>query len=171
MQIIDEIKCIKCSIDVELGKFYAKLNKITPYINELKKNDRISAQWHKLTTARLGSISNKFDRIESKFQLQDYGMEDLSIRNINDQLKILKNNVLEIVNNKSIFATHLARSDNERQKLKDEIIAHVENIHKNYEPTSHIPRYSTASAEENLSAKAIFTPFIEENEISAKDIL
>ncbi|MBW0463682.1 hypothetical protein O181_003397 [Austropuccinia psidii MF-1] len=40
-QIIDEIQFSKSSINVELGKFYAKLNKITSDINELKKNDRI----------------------------------------------------------------------------------------------------------------------------------
>ncbi|MBW0562029.1 hypothetical protein O181_101744 [Austropuccinia psidii MF-1] len=37
MQIIQEIQFVKSSIDVELGKFDAKLNKITSDISELKK--------------------------------------------------------------------------------------------------------------------------------------
>ncbi|MBW0574654.1 hypothetical protein O181_114369 [Austropuccinia psidii MF-1] len=97
-------------------------------------------------------------------------MEDLSITKINDQLKIIKNNVLEIVDNTNPFATHLARSDSERQKLKDEIIAHVEHIHKNYEPNSHNPRDSTPLTEEKDSVKGSLTPFLGENSKSAKDI-
>ncbi|MBW0465361.1 hypothetical protein O181_005076 [Austropuccinia psidii MF-1] len=98
-------------------------------------------------------------------------MEDLSIENINDKLRILKNHVLEIVNITNLFATHLARGDKERQKLKDEIIAHVEEICKNYEPSSHAPRHSTPFTEEKRSVKASLTPFfLGENVISAKDI-
>ncbi|MBW0552269.1 hypothetical protein O181_091984, partial [Austropuccinia psidii MF-1] len=66
------------------------------------------------------------------------------------------------------FATHLAQSDSERQKLKNEIIANVEQIHKNYEP--HIPRHSTPFTEEKISVKGSLTPFLGENFIYAKDI-
>ncbi|MBW0519870.1 hypothetical protein O181_059585 [Austropuccinia psidii MF-1] len=70
MQIIDEIQFVKSSIDVKLGKFDAKLNKIASDINDLKKNDKISAVWHKLTTTKLYLISNAHDRIESRCQVQ-----------------------------------------------------------------------------------------------------
>ncbi|MBW0505338.1 hypothetical protein O181_045053 [Austropuccinia psidii MF-1] len=95
-------------------------------------------------------------------------MEDLSILNINDQLRILKDHVLEIISNTNQFATNLARSDSERQKLKNEIIANVEQIHKNYEP--HIPRHSTPLNEEKHSVKGSWTPFLGENPIWEKDI-
>ncbi|MBW0571626.1 hypothetical protein O181_111341 [Austropuccinia psidii MF-1] len=95
-------------------------------------------------------------------------MEDLSIFKMNDQLKILKDHVLEIVENTNQFATHLAKSDSERQKLKNEIIANVEQIHKNYVP--HMPRHSTPLTEEKLSVKGSLIPFLGENVISAKDI-
>ncbi|MBW0564671.1 hypothetical protein O181_104386 [Austropuccinia psidii MF-1] len=159
MQIIQEKKYLKTSIDVELCKFDAKLKKITLDIDDFKKNDRASAEWHKLTTARLESISNKCDRIESKSQVQDDGMADLSIANINDQLKILKNDVLEIFNNTNLFSTNLARSDSERKKLKNYIIAHVDQIHKNYEPNLPMARHYTPLNKENLSVKEILTPF------------
>ncbi|MBW0484579.1 hypothetical protein O181_024294 [Austropuccinia psidii MF-1] len=95
-------------------------------------------------------------------------MQDLSILNINDQLRILKDHVLEITKNTNQFATHLAKSDNERQKLKNEIIANVKQIHKNYEP--HIPRNSKPLNEEKLSFKGSFIPFLGETPICAKDI-
>ncbi|MBW0554038.1 hypothetical protein O181_093753 [Austropuccinia psidii MF-1] len=95
-------------------------------------------------------------------------MEDLSIFKMNDQLKILKDHVLEIVENINQFATHLAKSDSERQKLKNKIIENVEQIHKNYVP--HIPRHSTPLNQEKRSVKGSLTPFLEENVISAKDI-
>ncbi|MBW0499115.1 hypothetical protein O181_038830 [Austropuccinia psidii MF-1] len=95
-------------------------------------------------------------------------MEDLSILNINYQLRILKDHVLEIIKNTNQFATHLAKSDSERQKLKNETIANVEQIHKNYEP--HIPRHSTPLTEEKHSVKGSLTPFLGENPICAKDI-
>ncbi|MBW0527066.1 hypothetical protein O181_066781 [Austropuccinia psidii MF-1] len=95
-------------------------------------------------------------------------MEDISIVNINDQLRILKDHVLEITKNTNQFATHLAKSDSERQKLKDEIIENVEQINKNYEP--HIPRHSTPLNEEKISVKESSTPFLGENVISPKDI-
>ncbi|MBW0502095.1 hypothetical protein O181_041810 [Austropuccinia psidii MF-1] len=97
-------------------------------------------------------------------------MEDLSNTNINDQLRIFKNHVLTVVDNTNQSAIHLARSDSERQKLKDEILAHVEKIHNNYEQSSHMPRHSTPFTEEKLSVKGSLTPFLGENVISAKDI-
>ncbi|MBW0491946.1 hypothetical protein O181_031661 [Austropuccinia psidii MF-1] len=95
-------------------------------------------------------------------------MEDLSILKINDKLRILKDQALQIISNTNQFATHLAKSDSERQKLKNEIIANVEQMHKNYEP--HMPRHSTPFTEENLSVKGSLTPFLGENRICAKDI-
>ncbi|MBW0576857.1 hypothetical protein O181_116572 [Austropuccinia psidii MF-1] len=95
-------------------------------------------------------------------------MEDLSILNITDQLRILRDHVLEIINNTNQFATHLAKSDSERQKLNNEIIANVEQIHKNYEP--HIPRNYTPLTEERLSVKGSLTPFLGKNPICEKDI-
>ncbi|MBW0517551.1 hypothetical protein O181_057266 [Austropuccinia psidii MF-1] len=96
-------------------------------------------------------------------------MEDLSILNINDKLRILKDHVLEIINNTNEFATHLAKSDSERQKLKNEIIENVGQIHTNNEP--HMPRHSTPLTEEKRSVKGSLTPFLGENPICAKDIL
>ncbi|MBW0515934.1 hypothetical protein O181_055649 [Austropuccinia psidii MF-1] len=78
-------------------------------------------------------------------------MEDLSILNINDKLRIIQDDVLEIINNTNQFATHMEKSDSERQKLKNEIISNVEQINKNYE--QHIPRHSTPFNEERLSVK------------------
>ncbi|MBW0564662.1 hypothetical protein O181_104377 [Austropuccinia psidii MF-1] len=95
-------------------------------------------------------------------------MEDLSIFNINDQLKISKDHILEIADNTNQFATHLPKSDSERQKLKNEIIANVEQIHNNYEP--HMPRYSTPLTEEKLSVKGSLTQLLGANVISARDI-
>ncbi|MBW0538125.1 hypothetical protein O181_077840 [Austropuccinia psidii MF-1] len=95
-------------------------------------------------------------------------MEDLFILNINDKLRILKDQVLEKTKNTNQFATHLAKSDSERQKLKNEIIANVEQMHKNYEP--HMPRHSTPLTEEKRSVKGSLTPFLGENVISEKDI-
>ncbi|MBW0555550.1 hypothetical protein O181_095265 [Austropuccinia psidii MF-1] len=79
-----------------------------------------------------------------------------------------QSHVLEIIKNTNQFATHLAKSESERQKLKNEIIANVDQIHKNYEP--HVPRHSTPLTEEKISVKGILTPFLGENVISAKDI-
>ncbi|MBW0590184.1 hypothetical protein O181_129899 [Austropuccinia psidii MF-1] len=95
-------------------------------------------------------------------------MEDLSILNITDQLRILKDHVSERTKNTNQLATHLAKSHSERQKLKNEIIANVELIHKNYEP--HMPRHSTPLTEEKRSVKGSLTPFLGENVISEKDI-
>ncbi|MBW0574786.1 hypothetical protein O181_114501 [Austropuccinia psidii MF-1] len=168
MQIIDEIHFVQSNIDVKIGKLDAKLTKITLDINYLKKNDKQSAEMHKSVITTLELLTNTCDRIESKYQVQNYGMEDLSILNINDQLKIMKDHVLEIAKNTNQFATHLAKSDSERQKLKNEIIPNVEQIHNNYEP--HMPRHSTPLTEEQLSVKESLTPFLGENVISAKDI-
>ncbi|MBW0520765.1 hypothetical protein O181_060480 [Austropuccinia psidii MF-1] len=95
-------------------------------------------------------------------------MEDLSILNIHDQLRTIRDHVLEIIDNTNWFATHLARSDSEKQKLKNKIIANVEQIHKNSEP--HIPRHSTPLIEEKPSVKGSLIPFLGEIPICAKDI-
>ncbi|MBW0510145.1 hypothetical protein O181_049860 [Austropuccinia psidii MF-1] len=95
-------------------------------------------------------------------------MDDLYIVNINDQLRILKNHFLEIIKNTNQFSTHLASSDSESQKLKNEIIAIVEKVHKNYEP--NLPRNSTPLTEAKRYAKGSLTPFLGENPICAKDI-
>ncbi|MBW0555570.1 hypothetical protein O181_095285 [Austropuccinia psidii MF-1] len=163
-----EIKFVKYSIDVELCKFDAKLNKITSDISELKRNDKNYTEWYKLTNVKLYSITSTCDRIESKCKSQNDEMEDLSILNINDQLRILKDHVFEIIDNTNQFATHLEKSDSERQKLKNEISAIVEKINKNSEP--HIPSYSTPLTEEKLSVKGSLTPFLGENTICAKNI-
>ncbi|MBW0582509.1 hypothetical protein O181_122224 [Austropuccinia psidii MF-1] len=168
MKIIDEIHFLKSSIDVELGKFDAKLNKIILEMSELKRKDKKYTEWYQLTNVRLDSITNTCDRIESKCQVQNDEMEDLSILNIDDKLRILKEHVLEITKNTNQFATHLAKSDSERKKLKNEIIANVDQIHKNYEP--HMPRHSTCLTKEKLSVKGSLTPLLGENVISAKDI-
>ncbi|MBW0526994.1 hypothetical protein O181_066709 [Austropuccinia psidii MF-1] len=146
----------------------AKLIKITLNINDLKKNDKQSAEMHKSVITTLELLTNTCDRIESKYQVQNDEIEDFSILNINDQLKILKDHVLGITKNTNQFATHLAKSDSEKQKLKNEIISNVEQIHKNYEP--HMPRYSKPFTEENLSVKETLTPFLGENVFSEKDI-
>ncbi|MBW0546777.1 hypothetical protein O181_086492 [Austropuccinia psidii MF-1] len=137
-------------------------------MSALKRNDKKYTEWYQLTNVRLDSITNTCDRIESKSEVQNDEMEDLSILNINDQPRILKDHVLEIANNTNQFATHLAESDSERQKLKNEIIANVEQIHKNYEP--HMPRHAKTFTEEKLSFKGSLTPILGENVISAKDI-
>ncbi|MBW0549121.1 hypothetical protein O181_088836 [Austropuccinia psidii MF-1] len=158
MQIIHEIHFVKSSIDVELGKFNAKLKEIILDMSELKRNDKKYTEWYQLTNVRF----------ESKCQVQNDEMEDLSILRINYQLRILKDHVLEITKNTNQFATHWAKSDSERQMLKDEIIANVKQIHKNYEP--HMARQSTPLTEEQLSVKGSLTPFLGKNIISTKDI-
>ncbi|MBW0477118.1 hypothetical protein O181_016833 [Austropuccinia psidii MF-1] len=96
--------------------------------------------------------------------------QDLSTTNINNQLKILKDHVLTVFDNTNQFDIHLARKDSERQKSKDEILAHVEQINKSYELNPHIPRHSTPFTEEKLSLKGSLNPFLGENSISTKDI-
>ncbi|MBW0481051.1 hypothetical protein O181_020766 [Austropuccinia psidii MF-1] len=170
MQIIQEIQFVNTSISVELGRIDAKLTKITLDINDLKKNNKHSAELHKSTISKLELISNTCDRIESKYQVQDDEIEGLSTTNINDQLKVLKNNVLTVVDSTNQFSINLARSDSERQKLKDEILAHLEQIHKSYEPNPHMKRHSTPLTEEKISVKGSLNHFLGENAISSKDI-
>ncbi|MBW0515222.1 hypothetical protein O181_054937 [Austropuccinia psidii MF-1] len=114
---------------------------------------------HNFLIAKLESIANTCDRIESKYHVQDDEMEDFSTRNINDQLRVLKDYVVAVAENTSQFATHMARSDSERKKLKEEILSQVEKIHKNYESNPHMPRHSTPLTEEKLSVKDNLTPF------------
>ncbi|MBW0579398.1 hypothetical protein O181_119113 [Austropuccinia psidii MF-1] len=76
-QITQEIQFVKSSIDVELGKFDAKLNKITSDISELKRNDKNYTEWYKLTHVKLDSITNTCDRIKSKCKAQNDEMEEL----------------------------------------------------------------------------------------------
>ncbi|MBW0546345.1 hypothetical protein O181_086060 [Austropuccinia psidii MF-1] len=154
------MKHIKSSIYVKLGKFDKELKKLTSNINYLRNNDRTFTEWCKVTNSRLESISNPCDRIERKNQVH------------NDELEthIDENSFLEIVDNTSIFATHLEISESERKKLKNEIIAHVETSHKNYELNSHIPRDSTPFTEIKPFVKESLTPFLGENAISEKDI-
>ncbi|MBW0574852.1 hypothetical protein O181_114567 [Austropuccinia psidii MF-1] len=97
-------------------------------------------------------------------------MEDFPTRNINDQLRVLKDYVLAVGENTSQFATHLESSDSERKKLKEEILAQVEKIHHNYESNPHMPRHSIPLTDKKLSVKESLTPFLGENVISAKDI-
>ncbi|MBW0508194.1 hypothetical protein O181_047909 [Austropuccinia psidii MF-1] len=170
MQIIDEIHFVKTSINVEVSKIDAKLTKMTLDINDLKKTDKHSAEMHKPVIAQLELLTNKCDRTESKYHVQEDEMEDFSTRNINDQLRVLKDYVLALAENTSQFATHLARSDSESRKLKEKILAQVGKTHKNYESNPHIPRNSTPLTEENLSVKESSTPFLVENVISSEDI-
>ncbi|MBW0513979.1 hypothetical protein O181_053694 [Austropuccinia psidii MF-1] len=114
MQIIDKIHFVKSSIDVELGKFDAKLNEIILDMSELKRSDKMYTEWYQSTNVRLHSLTNTCDRIQSNCQVQNDEVEDLSMLNINDQLRILKDHVLEITKNSNQFATHLEKSDSER---------------------------------------------------------
>ncbi|MBW0507134.1 hypothetical protein O181_046849 [Austropuccinia psidii MF-1] len=95
-------------------------------------------------------------------------MEDISILNMNDHLRILKDHVLEIIDNTNQFATNLPKRESERQKLKNEIVENLGQIYKNYEP--NIPRHFTPLTEEKLYVKGNLTPFLGENPIFAKDI-
>ncbi|MBW0519573.1 hypothetical protein O181_059288 [Austropuccinia psidii MF-1] len=157
-QIIPEIQFVKTSIEVELGKFDAKLNKITSDISQLERNDKNYTEWYKLTNVQLDSITNTCDRTESEFKVQVDEIGDISISHINEQLAMLRDQVLEIINNTNHFATQLEKSDIERHKLKNEIIENVEKIHKNYEP--HMPRHYTPLTEEKISVKGSLTPFL-----------
>ncbi|MBW0474146.1 hypothetical protein O181_013861 [Austropuccinia psidii MF-1] len=95
-EIIQQIHLVKTIITVEIGKIDAKLTKITLDINDLKKNENNSAEMHKSVIAKLKLLTNTCDRIESKYHVQDDGMEDFSTRNINDQLRVLKDYVLAV---------------------------------------------------------------------------
>ncbi|MBW0485345.1 hypothetical protein O181_025060 [Austropuccinia psidii MF-1] len=133
-------------MDVKFNKFDPEFKKLTSNVNNLRNNNTTFTEGCQVTNARLESISNTCDRIERKWQVKNDKLEN----HIDDELKTLKEHVLEVVDNTNIFATHLARSDSERQKLKNEIIAHVDEINKNYEPNSHILRNSTPSTDENI---------------------
>ncbi|MBW0584416.1 hypothetical protein O181_124131 [Austropuccinia psidii MF-1] len=167
MEIIQEIHSVKTSINAEID---AKLTKITLDINDLRKNKKHSAEMHKSVISKLELLTNTCDRIESKYHVQDDEMEVFSTRNTNDQLRALKDYVLAVAEDTSQFATHLERSDSERKKLKEEILAQVEQIHKNYESNPHMPRHSTPFPEEKLSVKESLSHFLGENFISAKGI-
>ncbi|MBW0572446.1 hypothetical protein O181_112161 [Austropuccinia psidii MF-1] len=52
-QIKQQIHLVKSSIDVELGKFDANINRITSDISELKKKYKKSTEWYQLTNVRL----------------------------------------------------------------------------------------------------------------------
>ncbi|MBW0531799.1 hypothetical protein O181_071514 [Austropuccinia psidii MF-1] len=170
MEIIQEIHFVKTCINVKIGKIGAKLTKMTLDINDLKKNDEHSADMHKSIIAKLQLLSNTCDRIESEYHVQDDEMEDFSTRNINNQIRVLKDYVLAVAENTSLFSAHLARSDSGRKKLKEEILAQVEQIHNNSESNPHMQRHSTPFTEEKLSVKESLTPFLGENGISVKDI-
>ncbi|MBW0461462.1 hypothetical protein O181_001177 [Austropuccinia psidii MF-1] len=118
-EIIQEIHFVKTSINVEIGKIDAKLTRITLDINDLKENDKHSAEMHKSVIAKLELLTNTYDRIESKYHVQDHEMEDFCTININDQLRVLKDYVVAVAENTSQFATHLENSDSERKKLKE----------------------------------------------------
>ncbi|MBW0580299.1 hypothetical protein O181_120014 [Austropuccinia psidii MF-1] len=144
-EIIDQIHFVQSDIHVLLGKFDAKIDKLTSDICKFKRNDKRYTEWYQVANARIDSIINTCNRFESTCQVQNDEMEDLYIFKMNDQLKILKEHFLEIVENTNQFAQNLAKSDSERQKLKNEIIENVEKIHKNYVP--HMPRHSTPFTE------------------------
>ncbi|MBW0569622.1 hypothetical protein O181_109337 [Austropuccinia psidii MF-1] len=127
------------------------------------------------------SINVELGKIDAKLTKITLDINDLNKNNKNSaelhkstiaKLELISNTCdrIEIVNNTNQFAIHLARSDSERQKLKDEILAHVDKIHKNYEPNSHIPRHSTPLNEEKRSVKGSPKPFLGENAISTIDI-
>ncbi|MBW0521255.1 hypothetical protein O181_060970 [Austropuccinia psidii MF-1] len=166
MQIRDKIIHIESIIDFQLGKFDKKSKELTSNIIYLRNNDRTFTEWCRVADMRLESISNTCDRIERKCQVKNDKLEN----HIDEKLIILNEHLLEIVDNTKRFATHLARSDSESQKLKNEINAHVDQIHKNYEPNLHIPRHSTPFNKENLLVKETLTPFLRENLISERDI-
>ena len=53
LEILQEIHFVKTSINVEIGKIDAKLTKTTLDINDLKKNDKHSAEIHKSVIVKL----------------------------------------------------------------------------------------------------------------------
>ncbi|MBW0567902.1 hypothetical protein O181_107617 [Austropuccinia psidii MF-1] len=163
-----QINHVQTSINVEIGKLHAKQTKITLDMSDLKRHDRKYTEWYKLTNAIFDSIINACSKIESTCHVQNDEMEYPSIFKINDQLKILQDHVLKIVENTNQFPTHLAKSDSERQRLKNEIIANLEQIHKNYVP--HMPRHFTPLTEEKPFFKGSFTPLLVRNVVSFKDI-
>ncbi|MBW0522735.1 hypothetical protein O181_062450 [Austropuccinia psidii MF-1] len=87
---MQEIIFLKSSIDLELGKFNAKLNKIISDLSELERNDKTYTEWYKLTNIRIYSITSTCDIIESKCQVQEDEIGDISILHINEQPAILR---------------------------------------------------------------------------------
>ncbi|MBW0501052.1 hypothetical protein O181_040767 [Austropuccinia psidii MF-1] len=81
MQIIDEIHFVKSSIDLDLGKFDANLNKKILEMSELKRNDKKYTEWYQLTNVKLDSITNTCNIIESKCQVQNDGIVSLHFKN------------------------------------------------------------------------------------------
>ncbi|MBW0486365.1 hypothetical protein O181_026080 [Austropuccinia psidii MF-1] len=160
MEIIQEIYFVQTSINVEIDNIDAKFTEITLDINDLKKNYKHYASMHKSVIAKLELLSNTCYRIESKYPVQDDEMEDFFTRNINNQIRVFKDYVLAVAENTSQFSTHLARSDSERKKLIEEILAQVVQIHNNYDSNQHMPRHSTPLKEEKLSVKEVLAHFL-----------
>ncbi|MBW0501679.1 hypothetical protein O181_041394 [Austropuccinia psidii MF-1] len=129
--MIQEIQFVSTSINVELGKIDAKSTKITSDILNLKNNDRASSELNKFKIDRLDIICNTCDRIESKCQVQDDEIDEIFTATINEQPTFIGNHVLEVFKHTNQLSKNLERSDSERQKLKDKILTHVEQINKN----------------------------------------
>ncbi|MBW0486404.1 hypothetical protein O181_026119 [Austropuccinia psidii MF-1] len=142
-QIIHPVRYIRSIIDSKVNNFDKEVKELSSKIKDLRKNDQTFTEWCKVKNSRLESISKKCDRIGSKFQVKSDELENILINQINDQLTAVKYNVLEIVDNTNPFATHLERHDSERNKLKNEVIEHVEQINNKNEPNSHMHRNST----------------------------
>ncbi|MBW0555933.1 hypothetical protein O181_095648 [Austropuccinia psidii MF-1] len=70
-QITDEIHFFQSNIDVKISKLDAKLIQITLDINDLKKNDKQSAEMHKSVITTLELLTNTCDGIESQYQVQN----------------------------------------------------------------------------------------------------
>ncbi|MBW0508863.1 hypothetical protein O181_048578 [Austropuccinia psidii MF-1] len=168
---IYKLRFNKSIMNLKFNIIETQLKKFTSNINVLKNNDINFTKRCQVKNARLESISNKCDIIEKKIQVQNDELEDLFISQINEQLEVIKNHALEIGDNTNLFVIQLARSESERYNLKNEVIEHVDQICKNYEPNSHIPRHHTPLTEEKPSVKECLTPFLDENVISAGDML
>ncbi|MBW0556721.1 hypothetical protein O181_096436 [Austropuccinia psidii MF-1] len=69
-EIIREIHFVKRGIDVDIGKPNAKSTKITLDINDLKKNDKHSAEMNKYLITKLELLTSTCNRIEDKYHLQ-----------------------------------------------------------------------------------------------------
>ncbi|MBW0492325.1 hypothetical protein O181_032040 [Austropuccinia psidii MF-1] len=68
---MDEIRYIQSIFLVKFNNFDKELNKLTSNINELIYNDRNITEWFKVTNARIESMSNKSDIIESKCEVKN----------------------------------------------------------------------------------------------------
>ncbi|MBW0555069.1 hypothetical protein O181_094784 [Austropuccinia psidii MF-1] len=69
-EVIDQIHFVQYNIVVALGKFNAKMNKRISDISELKRNYKRYTEWYQLANARIDSIVNKCNRIESTCKAQ-----------------------------------------------------------------------------------------------------